>query len=198
MANVMDLKKFRQFNAHDVVELYSTNEAALTKGSIVEFVSAAPDTQNGFGPGFAGVPNYAWSADYEVKWKVKAAVSGSTKVAGMLLKEVVQYIFDPWQVDARFVAEEKLAEKQVIPSGRAVPYVTRGFFEITGYDTSAGYPGPGSGAYVSNSGAGLIAVGNQSTTIDTATYGGFARPRIGTFMTSSGSNGASLIKLDIR
>jgi hypothetical protein len=190
MAQVMDLKKFRQFNAHDVIELYSTNEAALTKGTIVEYVSASPDTQNGFGPGFANVPNYAWSADYEVKWKVQAAPSGSRKVAGMLLKEVVQYIFDPWQVDARFAPEEKLAEKQVIPSGRAVPIVTKGFFEVTGYDTSAGYPGAGSGAYVSNSGGGIIAVGNRSTTTD-------GRPRVGTFMTSSGLNGAALLELNI-
>lgn len=197
----MDLKKFRQFDARDVIELYSTNEAALTKGSLVEYVPGSTwDTHNGFGPGFNFVPGYAWSADYEVKWKVRAAQSGSRAVAGLLLKEVVQYIFDPWQIDARFAPEEKLAEKQVIPSGRAVPFVTRGLFEITGYDTSAGYPGAGSGAYVSNSGAGIVAVGHRDATIDANQYGGTgsARARVGTFLTSSGANGSALFRLDVR
>lgn len=184
----MDLKKFRQFNAHDVIELYSTMEGVLNKGTIVEYVSANPDSQNGYGLGFANVPGYAWSADYVVNWKVQAAPSGSVKLAGMVLKDVVTFLYDPWQVDARFAPEEKLAEKQVIPSGRAVPLVTRGFFEITGYDTSAGYPAAGSGAYVSNSGAGIIAVGNPKT--DT-------RTKIGVFMTQSGNNGAALIRLGI-
>lgn len=199
MAQVMDLKKFRQFDAHDVVELYSTMEGALTKGSIVEFVpgvSVPGITQNGYGIGFANVPGYAWSADYVVNWKVQAAKSGSSMLAGLLLKEVVTTIFDPWAVDARFVSEEKLAEKQVIPSGRAVPYVTRGFFEITGFDTSAGQPDAGSGAYISNSGAGLIAVGHRSSTVDATLYG-YTRPRVGSFMSQSGTNGAALIRLDV-
>lgn len=184
----MNLGKFRQFDNHDLVELYSTNEGALSKGTIVEYVVANPDAQNGFDLGFANVPGYAFSNDYVVQWKVRAAVSGSAKVAGMLLKDVATTIFDPWAVDARFVSEEKLAEKQVVPTGRAVPFVTRGFFEVTGYDSSLGYPAAGSGAYVSTSGAGIIAVGNPATE---------TRQKIGTWMTQSGSNGTALLRLHL-
>lgn len=184
----MDLKKFRSFDAHDIIELYSTMEGALSKGTIVEYVSADPGNQNGYGVGFANVPGYAFSSDYVVNWKVQAAVSGSKKIAGMLLKDVATTIYDPWAVDARFVPEEKLAEKQIVPSGRAVPFVTRGLFEVTGYDTSSGYAAAGSGAYVSNSGAGIIAVGNPVTDL---------RIKIGTFMAQSGLNGSVLVRIHI-
>lgn len=190
MANQMNLLKFRNYDEHDVINLYSTVEGTLSKGTLLEYVTADPDNHNGFGDTFSNVPGYAFSKDYVVNWKVQAAAAGSQKIAGLLLHDVVTTINDPWSIDARFVDPAKLAEKQAVVSGRAVPFVTQGYFEISGIDTLSGAPGPGSGAYLSASGNGLIAVGNANTTVD-------IRPRVGTFMTSSGAYGGVVFKLQL-
>lgn len=189
MANQMNLLKFRNYEEHDVINLYSTMEGALTKGTVLEYVSADPDNQNGFGETFSNVPGYAFSKDYVVNWKVQTASAYSKKIAGLLLHDVVTTITDPWSIDARFVDPAKLAEKQMVVSGRAVPFVTRGWFEVSGIDTTSGAPAPGSGAYLSNSTPGTIACGNTSNT-------GEVRVRIGTFMTSTGVNGGVVVKFN--
>ena len=189
MANQMNLLKYRNYEEHDVINLYATIEGDLTKGTILEYVSADPDNQNGFGVSFANTPGYAFSKDYVVNWKVQTATAYSKKIAGILLNDVVTTITDPWSVDARFVDPAKLAEKQVVVSGRAVPFATRGWFEVSGIDTTSGAPAPGSGAYLSNSTPGTIACGNTSNT-------GEVRVRIGTFMTSTGLFGGVLVKFN--
>lgn len=193
MANQMNLLKLRQWDEHDVVNLYSTADGNINKGTIVEYITANPDDHNGFGDSFANVPTYAFSKDYVVKWKVNPAGAYSKKIAGMLLYDVVTTFTDPWSLDARFADPAKLAEKQMVISGRAVPYVTRGFFEVSGIDISSGSagPGPGTGAVLSHSGAGLIATSNPAGDI------GDLRPRIGTFMSISGANGGVILKLAI-
>lgn len=182
----MDLKPFRSYDEHDVINLYSTMEGYLQKGSVVQYVPgvASPDNQNSFGVALSNVPSYAYSNDYVVNWKVTAATSGSKTIAGILLKEVVTNINDPWTVDARFVDPAKLAEQQRIPSGRAVPFATYGTFEVTGLDTSAGYADAGSGLVISNSGGGILAVASASTSAG----------RLGTVLSQSGSNGGVIIK----
>ena len=184
----MDLKSFRSYSEHDVVNLYSTMEGNITKGTAVEYVVALADTQNSYGDQLSNVPQYAYSADYVVNWKVQGAASGSNKVAGILLKDVATQILDPWTVDARFVDPAKLAEKQVVPSGRAVPFLKRGILTFTGLDTSAGTPAPGTGLYVSNSGNGIIATGPSVTPVGVQ--------RIGTVMTSSGAYGSVVAFID--
>lgn len=179
----MNLKPFRDISAHEEINLFSTVEGDLTKGTVVEYVSAALDNQNGYGNSFNGVPDYAWSKDYVVNWKIQAAPSGSTKVAGVITKDVVSTINDPWAMDARFVSEEKLAEKQVIPSGRAVPFITRGLLRVVGYQ---GLAGPGSGIVVSNSGAGIMAVSAPT-----------ASNQIGQFITSSGADGSAIVRISL-
>ena len=185
----MDLKSFRAYDEHDVVNLYSTMEGSLSKGSAVEYVVASSDTQNSYGDQLSNVPQYAYSADYIVNWKVQGAQSGSVKVAGVLLKDVATTILDPWTVDARFVDPAKLAEKQVVPSGRAVPFLKCGILTFTGLDMSAGVPNVGSGLYVSNSGAGIIAVGSPVTPAGIQ--------RLGTVMTSSGAYGSVVAYIHI-
>lgn len=190
MANQMNLLKFRNYEEHDVINLYSTVEGQLNKGTVLEYVSADPDNQNGFGDSFGNVPGYAFSKDYVVNWKVQAAQAHSKKVAGILLHDVITTMTDPWSVDARFVDPAKLAEKQMVVSGRAVPFATRGWFEVSGIDTTSGNAAPGSGAYISYSGNGMIAVGNPAGAV------GDIRTRIGTFMTSSGVNGGVVVKFN--
>ncbi len=193
MANQMNLLKIRQWDEHDVVNLYSTADSPINKGTIVEYITANPDDHNGFGETFGNVPSYAFSKDYVVKWKVNPAAAYSKKIAGMLQYDVITNFTDPWTLDARFADPAKLAEKQMVISGRAVPFVTRGLFEVSGIDISSGShgPGPGTGACLSHSGQGLIATCNPAGDI------GDLRPRIGTFMTISGSNGGVLLKLNI-
>lgn len=182
MATQTTLLKYRNYDEHNVINLYSAMEGALPKGTIVEYVSADFDNQNGYGVTLSNTPGYAFSQDYVVNWKIQAAQSNSKKVAGITLHEVATTINDPWSVDARFVDPAKLAEKQIVVSGRALPFATRGWFEVSGFDATSGAPAPGSGAYISNSGGGLLAVGNPNLTGET-------RTRVGTFMTSSGIYG---------
>ena len=52
----MNLKKYRSWEPHDEINLYSTMEGYLNKGTLVEYFSAVNDNQNGFGVGFANVP----------------------------------------------------------------------------------------------------------------------------------------------
>lgn len=193
MANQMNLLKLRSWEAHDEINLYSTAEGSLTKGTIVEYSAANPDNHNGFGDTLSNVPGYAFSKDYIVNWKVTAASAYSKKIAGMLLYDVITTMTDPWSVDARFVDPAKLAEKQMVVSGRAVPFVTRGFFEISGFDMSSGSagPGPGTGLCLSHSGAGLLATYNPAGDV------GDLRPRLGTFMSSTGANGGAYVRFAI-
>jgi len=179
----MNLKPFRDTSAHEVINLFATVEGDLTKGTVVEYVSAALDNQNGYGDSFNGAPSYAWSHDYVVNWKVQAATSGSTKVAGVITKDVVSTVSDPWTVDARFVSEEKLAEKQIIPSGRAVPFITRGVLRVVGF---SGVPGPGSGIVVANVGQGIMQVSAPN-----------ASNQIGKFITSSGADGSAIVRITL-
>lgn len=186
----MNLLKIRNVEPHDVINLYSTMEGDLNKGTVLEYVTADPDNHNGFGVTFSNVPGYAFSKDYVVNWKVQAAAAGSKKIAGILLHDVVTNITDPWTIDARFVDPVKLIEKQVVPSGRAVPFAKRGYFEVTGIDTTSGVPLPGSGAYLSKSGLGIIAAGHSNTALED-------RPRLGTFMTQSGAYGGIIVDFDV-
>lgn len=190
MANQMNLLKLREVEAHDIVNLYSTMEGALSKGTVLEYVSADPDNHNGYGVTFANTPSYAFNKDYVVNWKVQAAPSGSRKIAGVLLYDVVTNITDPWVLDARFAPLEKLAEKQIVISGRAVPFARRGRFEVSGIDSSSGAPAPGNGIYLSASGAGLMATGPANTTLD-------VRPRVGTCLAQSGIWGGVYIDFDV-
>jgi hypothetical protein len=193
MATQTNLTKIRVYEEHEVINLYSTIEGDLPKGAILEYVTADPDNHNGFGVSFGNVPSYAISKDYVVNWKVQAAPAYSKKIAGILLDTVVTNLTDPWTLDARFADPAKLAEKQLVPSGRAIRFVSRGYFEVSGIDMSSGSagPGPGSGVYLSHSGNGTIAVGNPAGDI------GDLRPRIGTWMTSTGANGSATFKLSV-
>ena len=193
MAIQTNLTKIRTYEEHEVINLYSTMEGDLPKGTIVEYVSADPDNQNGFGVSWGNVPSYAISKDYGVNWKIQAAPAYSKKIAGILLDTVVTNLTDPYTLDARFADPAKLAEKQLVVSGRAVRFVARGHFSVSGIDVSSGSagPGPGSGVVLSHSGNGIMAVSNPAGDI------GDLRPRIGTWMTATGVNGSAWLKLQV-
>jgi hypothetical protein len=176
----MKLKPFRDYSEHEVVNLFALDEGSGDKGSFVEMVSFDPDNHSNYGAVMPGVPHGTWTADYIVNARVKLAASGSTNCLGMMLYDVrlnLPYLNMP----ANLADPVRLAEQQVVPSGRAVPILTRGIVEIAGFE---GVPGPGTGAYISDTTAGGIRA-------DTAGSAG----QVGTFLSSSGVDGFAILKV---
>src|SRR6266446_6791831 len=135
------LKPFRDYSEHNVVNLFALDASSGDKGQFVKLLTFDPDNHSNFGAKLPGTPTYAWSSDYVVNARVSLTTSGSS-VFGMLLYDVrlnLPYLNTP----ANLADPVRLAEQQVVPSGRAVPIMTRGIVEIGGF---SGVPGPGSGA----------------------------------------------------
>ncbi|MEY4342264.1 MAG: hypothetical protein RL736_54 [Pseudomonadota bacterium] len=180
MAN---LKPFRDYDEHDVINLFAYSGASANKGTVV--------TVNGNGVNLLDATSLdnlssygnTVSAQYNVPWSVGPAVSGASKgaIVGMLLKDVrtvdengEKLIFNP----------RKAAEMDVIVSGQAVPILTKGIVLVSGI---VGTPGFGSGAAVSDAGGGDLKVVAYSAS--TATVGKFLGP--------TGSDGFALLKIEL-
>lgn len=176
---MMTLKPFRDYSEHEVLNLFALNEASGNKGQFVSLVSFDPDNHSNFGPKLPGTPDYAWSADYIVNARVKLASSGARAIGMMLYDTRVNlpYLNQP----ANLADPIRLAEQQVVPSGRAVPILTRGMVEIGGF---SGVPGPGSGAYVSNTDPGGLTVAAAGSA-----------GQVGTWLSSSGVDGHAILKV---
>ena len=166
MAN---LKPFRDYDEHDVINLFAVNSVSTNKGTVVtadrngvNFKDATSlDNLSPFGN--------TLSAQFNVPWTVSPAASGSAKgsIVGLLLKDVrkfdengEQLIFNP----------RKAAEMDVIISGQAAPILTKGLVLVSGI---VGTPGFGSGAAVSDAGGGDLKV----VTYASATVGKFLGPK---------------------
>lgn len=180
MSNIV-LKPFRDYSEHNVVNLFALDANSGDKGQFVKLLTFNPDNHSNFGTKLPGTPSYAWSSDYVVNAHVGLTTSGNTPF-GMLLYDVrdtLPYLNTP----ANLADPIRLAEQQVVPSGRAVPILTKGIVEIAGFE---GIPGPGSGAYVSNTTAGGIRVA-----------AGGSAGQIGTWLSSSGVDGAAVLKINL-
>jgi hypothetical protein len=181
MATFPLLKPFRDYSEHEVINLFALNRASGDRGQLVKMVNFDPDNHSNFGASLPGVPSYAFSADYFVNARVDLAASGNTSgILGLLLYDVRQnlpYLNTP----ANLADPIRLAEQQVVPTGRAVPILTRGIVEIGGFE---GTPAPGMGAYVGNTTAGAIRAGAPGSA-----------GQIGTFLSSSGVDGYAILKL---
>ena len=166
MAN---LKPFRDYDEHDVINLFAVNAESANKGTVV--------TADGNGVNFKNATSlddlspYAntLSAQFNVPWTVSPAASGAAKgsIVGLLLKDVRRYdengeqlIFNP----------RKAAEMDVIITGQACPILTKGLVLVSGI---VGTPGFGSGAAVSDAGDGDLKVVAYSS----ATVGKFLGPK---------------------
>jgi hypothetical protein len=166
MAN---LKPFRDYDEHDVINLFAVNAESANKGTVV--------TADGNGVNFKDATSlddlspYAntLSAQFNVPWTVSPAASGAAKgqIVGLLLKDVrrvdengEQLIFNP----------RKAAEMDVIISGQAAPILTKGLVLVNGI---VGTPGFGSGAAVSDAGGGDLKV----VAYGSATVGKFLGPK---------------------
>jgi hypothetical protein len=178
MAN---LKPFRDYDEHDVINLFTVNAESANKGTVV--------TANGNGVNFKDATSLdnlssygnTLSAQFNVPWTVSPAASGAAKgqIVGLLLKDVrkfdengEQLIFNP----------RKAAEMDVIISGQAAPILTKGLVLVSGI---VGDPGFGSGAAVSNAGGGDLKV---------VAYTGAT---VGKFLGPKNDEGYDLIKIEL-
>jgi len=179
----MELKPFRDYNEHDVVNLYAFDGSTASKGTFVEIQSFNPSNHNGYATVPAGaLIDGTWSYRHQVNARVGATVSGSSKVLGMLLYDVKET--DENGELLKFKPKYKRDALNCVLSGEAVPVLTRGIVEIFGFQ---GTPGAGSGAAISDSGDGSIAVVAPSVTT----------ARVGKFLSSTGADGYALLKIEL-
>jgi hypothetical protein len=179
----MNIKPFRDYDEHEVINLYAFNGSSATKGTFVELTSLNPSDYQGWSDVNAGANiDGTWSKRYNVKARVSNAASGSAKVLGMLLYDVTDTDENGQQL--RFIEKYKKDAMCVVESGEAVPILTRGIVELNGF---AGTPAPGSGGFVSNAGDGSIYVGLPSAT----------GVKVGKFLSTTGADGYALFKIEL-
>ena len=180
----MNIKPFRDISEHEVINLFAYDGAVAPKGTFVELKSL---DLSGATNGFTNIPvgnnyNGTFSYRYANQARVANAASGSAKVLGMLLYDVNDN--DENGQAIRFLSRDAKVARGLVSSGETVPILTRGLVEIGGF---VGSPGPGSGAYVSNSGDGSISVGAP----------GAAGIKVGKFLSTSGADGYAILKVEL-
>ena len=187
MATTCDLRPFRDYDEHNVINLFAySGSLPVKKGTIVKIVPSseghegwkATDELQLLGDVGASYTNTV-SERYGVAAKVTDAVNTDEDNAiGMLLYDVKEtdengekLIFNP----------RKAAELQVALSGQAVPVVSKGIFLYKGI---AGTPAAGGNAYIGANG------------IRSATAGA-ATARVGQFLGAKDADNNVLVKLEI-
>jgi hypothetical protein len=177
MAN---LKPFRDYDEHDVINLFAVNSTSLNKGTVVVAENGGVD----FGlplaiDNLSNIGN-ALSTKFNVPWTVKAAPSGSSKasIVGLTLKDVRKFDENGEQL---MYNPRKAAEMDVIISGQACPILTKGLVLV---GDIVGSPAFGSGAAVSDAGDGSLKVVPYAN----ATVGKFLGPV---------TNGYALLKIEL-
>lgn len=179
MAN---LKPFRDYDEHDVINLFAYSGASANKGTLVVAQGQGVNLLDNSSLDNLSFAANSLSAQFNVPWTVADASASSNKnqVVGMLLKDVrtvdengEKLIFNP----------RKAAEMDVIISGQAVPVLTKGIVLVNGIN---GTPGFGSGAR-------SAANGNLQVTGWTSSDNSI----IGKFLGPTGSDGYALFKLEL-
>ena len=188
------LRPFRDYDEHDVLNLFAYDTTGLvagsisiTKGSLVKIATGWKNYDSGveLGGGIefiggAGTlqPTNVVSQRYGVTAKVVTSTTGETPV-GMMLYDVkdVDENGELLKYNPR-----KAAEMQAVIPGQAVPVVTRGIFLMQGV---LGTPTAGGVAY---------AGGTGQITSSTGTAG-IANVAIGRFLGAADTNAETLVKL---
>jgi hypothetical protein len=179
MAN---LKPFRDYDEHDVINLFAFSGASANKGTVVVAQSQGVNLLDPTSLDNLSSYGNTLSAQFNVPWTVAPASASSNKnqVVGILLKDVrtvdengERLIYNP----------RKAAEMDVIISGQAVPVLTKGLVLV---NDIVGTPGFGSGARPA-------ANGNLQVTGWSASEASI----IGKFLGPTGSDGYALFKLEV-
>ena len=178
MAN---LKPFRDYDEHDVINLFAVNAESANKGTVVTADSNGVNLKDATSLDDLSPFANTLSAQFNVPWTVSPATSGAAKgeIVGLLLKDVRRYdengeqlIFNP----------RKAAEMDVIISGQAAPILTKGLVLVNGI---VGTPGFGSGAAVSDAGGGDLKVV------------AYADATVGKFLGPKNDEGYALLKVEL-
>ena len=175
-----NLKPFRDYDEHDVVNLFAVSGASADKGTVVAVQGNGVNLKDA--TLVDNLSSYAnsVSAQFNVPWTVAPAPSGATtSILGVLLKDVrsvdengERLIFRP----------RKAAEMDVVISGQAAPVLTRGIVLVSGI---AGSPAYGSGAAVADAGDGSLKVVAP------------ASKTVGKFLGPKNDEGYALLKIEL-
>lgn len=188
------LRPFRDFDEHDVINLFSYNTTGLTAGSIDVGAGTLVKISTGWKNYDSGVdlggglefiggagtlqPNNVVSQRYGVTAKVIMSSTGETPI-GMTLYGVKDADENGELLKYK---PRKAAEMQVVIPGQAVPVVTRGIFLV---QSVGGTPTAGGTAYAGISGQITASTGS----------GGIANVAIGKFLGAADTNSETLVKL---
>jgi hypothetical protein len=186
------LRPFRDYSEHDVLNLFSYDTTALsagsisvTKGTLVKIATGWENYSTGAALGggleFIGgagtlQPTNVVSQRYGVTAKVVATTSGETPV-GMTLYDVKDVDENGELLKYK---PRKAAEMQAVIPGQAVPVVTRGIFLI---EDVGGTPAAGGTAYAGANGQ-VTATSNNAVAI-------------GKFLGAKDDNNETLVKLEL-
>jgi hypothetical protein len=194
ITQIPNLKPFRSYSEHDVIEIFSHSDASANKGSLVSVVAASalgntnvwqgassPATPH-LGTAFSlpGTPSRASVFRHEVKYKVKNAYSGEAPL-GLLLYDVREE--NPFGEKYIYRPRQERIDKAIVVSGEAVPIITRGVFKVNGI---LGTPGPGSGAVPATT-SGYLQVVPTTTGV----------ANVGKFLTTKDADGYAIFKLEL-
>ena len=188
------LRPFRDYDEHDVLNLFSYDTTGLsagsiniTKGSLVKIATGWKNYDSGveLGGGLefigsAGTlsPTNVVSQRYGVTAKVVTSTTGETPI-GMMLYDVKDVDENGELLKYK---PRKAAEMQAVIPGQAVPVVTRGIFLVQGV---LGTPSAGGTAYAGGTGQITSSTGSA----------GIANVAIGKFLGAADTNGETLVKL---
>lgn len=176
-----NLKPFRDYSEHDVINLFAFSGASADKGTVVVANGQGINLKDATLVDNISPYGNTVSANLTVPWTVAAAPSGTTKgqIVGLLLKDVrtldengERLLFNP----------RKAAEMDVVISGQAAPILTQGIVLFSGI---VGTPAYGSGAAVSDAGNGELKV----VAYGSATVGKFLGPK--------NDEGYALLKIEL-
>ena len=178
-----NIKPFRDYDPHDVINLFAIAAATGSKGTFVQPSVFNPSNHAGYtNIGVGAEYDGTWSKRFAVNARVVPAISGQAAAIGMTLYDTVEN--DSNGVPVRFSPQYVKDANSWVGSGEAVPILTRGLVEISGF---IGAAGPGSGAYLAVS-AGDITVG-----LPNLTGGAIHLQKIGNFLSSTGADGYALL-----
>lgn len=185
-----NLRPFRDYDEHDVVNLFTYSGAAtslpLNKGMVVKVVNPGFSTLGDAGNPIEQLgslssttfPN-SLSLRFGVKGRVTAAASGDASVLGLTLMDMREtdengekLIFNP----------RKAAEMGVVVSGQAVPVLTKGLVTYSGTAATAGHY-----AYVGLTDGELA----STATLPTGAV------KVGRWLTTAGADNIALLKVEL-
>jgi len=204
------LLPFRQYNEHDVVNMFALEDASVNEnitgygaGDAGVFVKVSAGNLD-LDPVTYGQNSYLGKTDYpfvganlypSVSLKLAPAVNTDVRPLGLTLWETAKYDENGQKL---IYYPQKAAENQVLLPGQAVPVATKGIFTVTDQSFTVGANWAVGNPFVLSSTAGKIsgvAAAYQQTGAGAGTAGTFGVAAvIGTILATGtrGSNGATL------